>query len=83
MIEITKEQFKILQENYQFAQDIKELQIPLTKFEITYLRKLITKHIDEGHTNYLRTVSIYSINRDPLLNIYIKNLFNDLILKEI
>jgi len=75
MLEISEEKLEILKENYIFAQSIKELQIPLTKHEVTHLRKLIKKHIGEGYTNYLRLVSIYSINRDELLNIFVSNLY--------
>lgn len=82
MLEITEDKLNILKENYLFSQDIKKLQEPLTKYEITYLRKLIKKYIDEGYTNYLRLVSIYSIDRDILLNIYVRHLFNLLIQEE-
>jgi hypothetical protein len=82
VLEITEDKLNILKENYLFAQDIKKLQEPLSKYEITYLRKLIKKHIDEGYTNYLRLVSIYSIDRDILLNIYVRHLFNLLIQEE-
>lgn len=82
MVEITQDKLDILKENYLFSQDIKKLQEPLTKHEITYLRKLIKKHINEGYTNYLRLVSIYTIDRDILLNIYVRNLFNLLIQEE-
>jgi hypothetical protein len=80
MIELTQEQYAILKENYQFAKQIKELQEPLTKQEITHLRKLIKEKIGDGYTNYLRLVSIYSIDRDTLLGIYVKNLY--VLLKE-
>lgn len=80
MIELTQEQYAILKENYQFAKQIRELQEPLTKQEITHLRKLIKEKIGDGYTNYLRLVSIYSIDRDTLLGIYVKNLY--VLLKE-
>lgn len=79
MIELTQEQYSILKENYQFAQDIKRLQEPLTKQEITHLRKLIKEKIGDGYTNYLRLVSIYSIDRDALLGIYVRNLYQSLL----
>ena len=78
MIELTQEQYDILKENYQFAQQVKELQKPLTKQEITHLRKLIKAKIKDGYTNYLRLVSIYSRDRDELLGIYIKDLYRTL-----
>jgi len=79
MIELTQEQYAILKENYQFAKQIKELQEPLTKQEITHLRKLIKEKIGDGYTNYLRLVSIYSIDRDALLGIYVRNLYQSLL----
>jgi len=79
MIELTQEQYAILKENYQFAKHIKELQEPLTKLEITHLRKLIKTKIGDGYTNYLRLVSIYSIDRDELLGIYVRSLYHSLL----
>jgi len=79
MIELTQEQYAILKENYQFAKQIKELQEPLIKQEITHLRKLIKEKIGDGYTNYLRLVSIYSIDRDVLLGIYVRNLYQSLL----
>lgn len=81
MVSITEEQFKILKENYNFAQEIKELQRPLTKYEIKELRSLIKIHIGDGYTNYLRIVSVYSIDRDKNLGIFLKTLYNDLLTK--
>jgi hypothetical protein len=81
MVSITDEQFKILKENYNFSQEIKELQIPLTKYEIKELRSLIKKHIGDGYTNYLRVVTVYSIDRDPNLGIFLRTLYNDLLIK--
>ena len=78
MVELTQEQYDILKENYQFAQEIKELQKPLTKQEITHLRKLIRVKIGDGYSNYLRLVSIYSIDRDVFLGIYVKKLYHTL-----
>jgi len=82
MPSLSQEQFEILKEAYEFANEIKSLQEPLTKHEITHLRKLITKHIGDGYTNYLRLVSVYSIDRDKYLNIYVKNLYQILLLQE-
>ena len=79
MIELTQEQYNILKENYQFAQQIRELKEPLTKQEITHLRKLIKVKIGDGYTNYLRLISIYSIDRDELLGIYVRNLYQTLL----
>ncbi len=79
MIELTQEQYDILKENYQFAQDIKQLQEPLTKEEITHLRKLIKAKIGNGYSNYLRLVSIYSIDRDIFLGIFVKKLYQVLL----
>ncbi len=79
MIELTQEQYAILKENYQFAKQIKELQEPLTKQEITHLRKLIKEKIGDGYTNYLRLVSIYSIDRDAMLGVYVRNLYQSLL----
>ena len=79
MVELTQEQYDILKENYQFAQDIKQLQEPLTKQEITHLRKLIKAKIGDGYSNYLRLVSIYTIDRDVFLGIYVKRLYNSLL----
>lgn len=79
MVELTEEQFQKLKENYEFAQEIKALQEPLTKYEITHLRKLVKEKIGEGYTNYLRLISIYSIDRDKLLGIYIKKLYEHLL----
>ena len=81
MVKITDEQFKVLKENYNFAQEIKELQEPLTKYEIKELRALITKHIGEGYTNYLRVVTVYSTNRDANLGIFVRILYNNLLSK--
>ncbi|WP_428737651.1 hypothetical protein [Sulfurimonas sp.] len=81
-MEITQEQYAILKENYQFAQEIKELQIPLTKQEITHLRKLVKQHIKEGYTNYLRLITIYSMDRDKLLGIFVRDLYNALLLQK-
>lgn len=82
MPQLSQEQLEILKEAYEFSQEIKSLQEPLTKFEITHLRKLITKYIGDGYTNYLRLVSVYSIDRDKYLNIYVKNLYQILLLQE-
>lgn len=79
MVEITDEQYHILKENYQFSQEIKKLQEPLTKYEITHLRQLVKEKIGDGYTNYLRLISIYSIDRDMMLNIYVKNLYQILL----
>jgi len=81
MIEVSQEQLNILQNNYQFAQEIKQLQEPLNKYEIKDLRKLIKEHIGDGYTNYLRIVTVYSIHRDPLLGIFIRTLYNQLLIK--
>lgn len=80
-MELTDEQFKILIDNYNFAQNIKSLQIPLTKYEITELRSLIKKHIKDGYTNYLRIVTVYSINRDKELGVFVKSLYLQLLEK--
>ncbi len=79
MVELTQEQYDILKGNYQFAQEIRELQEPLTKQEITHLRKLIRAKIEDGYSNYLRLVSIYSIDRDVFLGIYVKKLYQSLL----
>ncbi len=79
MIEITDEQYQILKKNYQFAQDIKALQEPLTKHEITHLRKLVKEKISDGYTNYLRLITVYSEDRDKMLGIYIRGLYQDLL----
>lgn len=79
MVELTDEQYQILKENYQFAQEIKKLQKPLTKYEITHLRKLVKEKIGDGYSNYLRLISVYSIERDELLGVYVKNLYQTLL----
>jgi hypothetical protein len=76
MIELDEAKFELLKEHYRFAKEIKELQTPLTKYEITELRGLIKRYIGDGYTNYLRLVTIYSIDRDPLLNIYVRHLYH-------
>jgi hypothetical protein len=78
MVELSQEQYQILKENYDFAQNIKDLQEPLTKQEITHLRKLIKKKIGDGYTNYLRLITVYSENRDKMLGIYVRGLYNQL-----
>ena len=75
MIELDEAKFEVLKEHYHFAKEIKELQEPLNKYQITELRGLIKQHIGDGYTNYLRLVTIYSIDRDPLLNIYVRHLY--------
>lgn len=75
MIELDEAKFEVLKEHYHFAKDIKALQEPLNKYQITELRGLIKQHIGDGYTNYLRLVTIYSIDRDPLLNIYVRHLY--------
>lgn len=76
---ISEDALHILQENYIFAKEIKELQVPLTKPEITHLRRLIVAYIGDGYSNYLRLVSIYTLDRDKYLNIYVRNLYNQLL----
>lgn len=78
-IKISEESLCILQEHYIFANEIKELQEPLTKIETTHLRKLIIAYISDGYSNYLRLVSIYTIDRDKYLNIYVRSLYNQLL----
>lgn len=75
MIELDEAKFEVLKEHYHFAKEIKALQEPLNKYQITELRGLIKQHIGDGYTNYLRLVTIYSIDRDPLLNIYVRHLY--------
>lgn len=75
MIEMDEAKFEVLKEHYHFAKEIKALQEPLNKYEITELRGLIKQFIGDGYTNYLRLVTIYSIDRDPLLNIYVRHLY--------
>ena len=75
MIELDEAKFEVLKEHYHFAKEIKVLQEPLNKYEITELRGLIKQFIGDGYTNYLRLVTIYSIDRDPLLNIYVRHLY--------
>lgn len=79
MLELTDEQYQILKKNYQFAQDIKALQEPLSKSEITHLRKLIKEKIKDGYTNYLRLITVYSENRDKMLGIYVRGLYQGLL----
>jgi len=79
MIEIDEAKFEVLKEHYHFAKEIKALQEPLNKYEITELRGLIKQFIGDGYTNYLRLVTIYSIDRDPLLNIYVRHLYQILL----
>lgn len=79
MIEIDETKFEVLKEHYHFAKEMKALQEPLNKYEITELRGLIKQHIGDGYTNYLRLVTIYSIDRDPLLNIYVRRLYQILL----
>lgn len=79
MIEIDEAKFEVLKEHYHFAKEMKALQEPLNKYEITELRGLIKQHIGDGYTNYLRLVTIYSIDRDPLLNIYVRHLYQILL----
>jgi len=78
MVELTREQYDILKENYQFAQEMKQLQEPLTKQEITHLRKLIRAKIGDGYSNYLRLVTIYTIDRDEFLGIYVRKIYQSL-----
>lgn len=75
MIELDEAKFEVLKEHYHFAKEIKTMQEPLNKYQITELRGLIKQHIGDGYTNYLRLVTIYSIERDPLLNIYVRHLY--------
>jgi hypothetical protein len=79
MVELSQEQYQILKDNYQFAQEIKSLQEPLTKQEITHLRKLVKEKIKDGYTNYLRLITVYSEDRDKMLGIYVKGLYHDLL----
>jgi len=79
MIEIDEAKFEVLKEHYHFAKEIKALQEPLNKYEITELRGLIKQFIGDGYTNYLRLVTIYSIDRDPLLNIYVRHFYQILL----
>jgi hypothetical protein len=79
MVELTEEQYQILKDNYQFAQEIKSLQEPLSKSEITHLRKLVKQNIKEGYTNYLRLITVYSENRDSMLGIYVRGLYISLL----
>lgn len=82
MPQITDEKLEILKEAYLHKQFIEDLQTPLSKYEIRELRKLIKKYINEGYTNYLRLISVYSIDRDALLNIYVRHLYENLKQKE-
>ena len=75
MIELDEAKFEVLKEHYYFAKEIKTMQEPLNKYQITELRGLIKQFIGDGYTNYLRLVTIYSIDRDPLLNIYVRHLY--------
>lgn len=79
MIEIDEEKFEVLKEHYHFAKEMKALQVPLNKYEITELRGLIKQHIGDGYTNYLRLVTIYSIDRNALLGIYVRHLYQILL----
>lgn len=79
MIELDEAKFEVLKEHYHFAKEMKALQEPLNKYEITELRGLIKQFIGDGYTNYLRLVTIYSIDRDPLLNIYVRHLYQILL----
>mgnify|MGYP004007301069 FL=1 len=79
MVELSQEQYQILKDNYQFAQDIKALQEPLSKSEITHLRKLVKENIKGGYTNYLRLITVYSENRDKMLGIYVRGLYISLL----
>ena len=78
MPQITDEKLEILKEAYLHKQFIEDLQISLSKYEIKELRQLIKKHISDGYTNYLRLVSVYSCERDALLNIYVRHLYENL-----
>lgn len=75
MIELDEAKFEVLKEHYHFAKEIKALQEPLNKYEITELRGLIKQFIGDGYTNYLRLVTIYSIDRNALLGIYVRHLY--------
>ena len=79
MIELDEAKFEVLKEHYHFSKEIKALQEPLNKYEVTELRGLIKQFIGDGYTNYLRLVTIYSIDRDPLLNIYVRHLYQILL----
>ncbi|WNY97946.1 hypothetical protein SUSP_000364 [Sulfurospirillum sp. 'SP'] len=79
MIEIDEAKFEVLKEHYHFAKEMKALQEPLNKYEITELRGLIKEHIGDGYTNYLRLVTIYSIDRNALLGIYVRYLYQILL----
>ena len=79
MIEIDEEKFEVLKEHYHFAKEMKALQEPLNKYEITELRGLIKQHIGDGYTNYLRLVTIYSVDRNALLGIYVRHLYQILL----
>lgn len=79
MIELSEKEFANLKRSYEFAMKIKKLQEPLDKYQISHLRKLIKKHIKDGYTNYLRLVSVYSIDRDKNLSIYVNSLYESLL----
>lgn len=79
LIELTKKEFQTLKNSYDFATKIKQYQKPLSKKEITHLRRLIKEHIEEGFSNYLRLVSVYSENRDEHLGIYVRRLYESLL----
>ena len=47
----------------------------LSKKQITALRKKISHEKDEGHTHILRTISLYTQEKDELLRLYINKLY--------
>lgn len=83
MVQLSQKEFDTLKSAYEFSKSIKALQKPLNKYEVKELRSLIKKHIDKGYSSYLRVVSVYEIDRDKNLSIYVRSLLQSLQVLEV